>query len=219
MSLDLAPLWLTLKLAALTTVLLCLLGIPFAYWLAHCQHRLKPLLQSLLLLPLVLPPTVLGFYLLLLFSPQHAFGHWLISVAGVRLTFSFEGLIIASLIFSFPFLVYPIQAAFANLPASLREASACLGKSAWQTFWHVSLPNVGPAVLSGAVLAFVHTVGEFGVVMMIGGNLPERTRVVSIAIYDAVEALQYETAHLYSACLVMLALIALFLVHQLQGRR
>ncbi len=218
MFVDLNPLWLTLKLASMTTLLLCLFGIPFAYWLAHTQHRLKPLIQSIVLLPLVLPPTVLGFYLLLLFSPQHAFGSWLASVAGIRLTFSFQGLVMASLIFSFPFLVYPIQAAFSNLPVSLREASACLGKSGWQTFWCVSLPNIRPALTAGAVLAFVHTIGEFGVVMMIGGNLPERTRVMSIAIYDAVEALQYQTAHLYAVTLVLLSLVALLVVHHLQSK-
>lgn len=217
MALDLAPLILTFKLAAVTTLLLFVSGVPFACWLANSRSRFKPVLETLVSMPLVLPPSVLGFYLLLAFSPEHWFGHWLDRAFGLRLAFSFPGLVLASCIFSIPFLVQPVQAAFQNLPASLTEAAQVLGKSRLQIFWRVWLPNIKPALLSGVVLAFAHTVGEFGVVLMIGGNLPNQTRVASIAIYDEVESLNYAAAHGYAAILLLLSfsiLLAVYLVNQ-----
>ena len=169
-------------------------------------------------MPLVLPPSVLGFYLLLAFSPQHWFGQWLDRVAGLRLAFSFEGLVIASVIFSFPFLVHPVQAAFQNLPRSLTDAARVLGKSNWQTFTRVLLPNIKPALLSGTVLAFAHTIGEFGVVLMIGGNLPNQTRVASIAIYDEVEALNYGAANFYAGVLFVLSFLILLVVYMVNRK-
>ncbi len=201
MNLDWQPLWLTFKLAGVTTVILCAIGIPFAWWLAHARFRLKPALEALVAMPLVLPPSVLGFYLLLAFSPANWFGGTLERVAGLKLAFSFSGLVVASVIFSFPFLVHPVQSGFQNLPASLSEAAYSLGKTRWQTFWRVQLPNVRPSLIAGIVLSFAHTIGEFGVVLMIGGNLPGETRVASIAIYDEVESLNYGAANFYALVL------------------
>lgn len=201
MSYDMQPLLLTFKLAGVTTLILCLIGIPFAWWLSQTRVRIKPALEALVSMPLVLPPSVLGFYLLLAFSPLHWFGGALEHVAGIKLAFSFTGLVVASVIFSFPFLVHPVQSGFQNLPSSLREAAWTLGKSRWQTFLYVLLPNIRPSLLSGIVLAFAHTIGEFGVVLMIGGNMPGETRVASIAIYDEVESLNYAAANFYALVL------------------
>ena len=218
MSIDWHPLWLTLKLAAITTLILAMIGIPFAWWLAQAKFKAKPVIETLVAMPLVLPPSVLGFYLLLAFSPQHWFGHWLNQAFGLKLAFSFSGLVLASVIFSFPFLVHPIQAAFQNLPASLQEAAWVLGKSRWQTFLRVALPNIKPALLSGCILAFAHTLGEFGVVLMIGGNLPDQTRVASIAIYDEVESLNYAAAHVYAGSLFALSFVILLVVYTVNRR-
>ena len=213
MTLDWQPLLLTFRLATVTTVILFCIGVPFSWWLANTPIRIKPAVEALVAMPLVLPPSVLGFYLLLAFSPEHWFGQWLDRVAGLRLAFSFEGLIVASCIFSFPFLVHPVQAAFQNLPRSLTEAARILGKPHWQIFLRVLLPNIKPALLSGTVLAFAHTVGEFGVVLMIGGNLPNETRVASIAIYDEVEALNYAAANFYAGVLFVLSFLILLTVY------
>ena len=218
MSYDLAPLLLTLRLAAVTTAILLIIGVPFAWWLANTRMRGKPVLEALVSMPLVLPPSVLGFYLLLAFSPEHWFGQWLDRVAGLRLAFSFNGLVLASVIFSFPFLVHPVQAAFQTLPRSFHDAGRVLGKSHWQIFSRVLLPNIKPALLSGTVLAFAHTVGEFGVVLMIGGNLPNETRVASIAIYDEVEALNYAAANFYAGILFCLSFFILLAVYVFNRR-
>jgi len=215
---DWGPLLLTFKLAAVTTAILLVIGVPFAWWLAQTRMRVKPAVEALVAMPLVLPPSVLGFYLLLAFSPEHWFGHWLDRAVGLRLAFSFEGLVLASVIFSFPFLVHPVQAGFQNLPPSLAEAAYVLGKSKWQAFARVLLPNIKPALLSGTVLAFAHTVGEFGVVLMIGGNLPDETRVASIAIYDEVESLNYAAANFYAGVLFLLSFAILLLVYVLNRR-
>lgn len=213
MILDWQPLLLTFRLAFVTTVILFCIGVPFAYWLANTRSRFKPVFETLVSMPLVLPPSVLGFYLLLAFSPAHWFGQWLDRSLGIRLAFSFEGLVIASIIFSFPFLVHPIQAAFQNLPRSLTDAAMVLGKSRLQIFLRVLLPNIKPALLSGTVLAFAHTVGEFGVVLMIGGNIPNQTRVASIAIYDEVESLNYAAANFYAGVLFVLSFLILLVVY------
>lgn len=215
---DWTPLLLTFKLAAVTTLILCVIGVPFAWWLAYTRFRLKPALEALVAMPLVLPPSVLGFYLLLAFSPNNWFGHFVESFAGVRLAFSFEGLVLASVIFSFPFLVHPVQSGFQSLPASLAEAAYTLGKSRWQTFLHVLLPNIKPSLLAGAVLAFAHTIGEFGVVLMIGGNLQGETRVASIAIYDEVESLNYAAANFYALVLFAVCFAILLTVYVVNKR-
>lgn len=218
MSYDWGPLLLTFRLAAVTTLILCVIGIPFAWWLAYTRIRFKPVLEALVSMPLVLPPSVLGFYLLLVFSPQHWFGGFVESFGGVRLAFSFEGLVIASVIFSFPFLINPVQSGFQSLPPSLTEAACTLGKSRWQTFLRVLLPNIKPSLLSGTVLSFAHTIGEFGVVLMIGGNLPGETRVASIAIYDEVESLNYDAANFYALVLFAVCFSILLTVYVVNKR-
>ena len=218
MSYDWQPLWLTFKLAGVTTLILCLVGIPFAWWLSQTRVRFKPVLETLVSMPLVLPPSVLGFYLLLAFSPQHWFGSFMDQALGLQLAFSFEGLVLASVIFSFPFLVHPVQSGFQNLPASLSEAAYTLGKTRWQTFLHVLLPNIKPQLLAGVVLSFAHTIGEFGVVLMIGGNLPGETRVASIAIYDEVESLNYDAANFYALVLFAVCFAILLTVYMLNKR-
>jgi len=197
------PLLLSFKLAAVTTALLLALGAPLAYWLALGKSRLRPLAHAVVSLPLVLPPTVLGFYLLVAMGPASPLGRWIETVFGLRLVFSFGGLVVGSVVYSLPFMVQPIETALASLPVSLAEASCILGKSRWQTFWRVQLPNIRPAVLAGIVLSFAHTVGEFGLVLMIGGAIPGRTRVASIAVFNEVEAMHYGAAGRYA--LVLLA--------------
>lgn len=218
MNLDWSPLFLTLRLAMVTTMILLVVGLPLAYKLAHARGRWKPFVEAIVSLPLVLPPTVLGFYLLVAFSPNQAVGKWLEAWLGLRLVFSFTGLVIASVIYSLPFMVQPIQAGFSSLSPSLREASYVLGKSEWTTFWRVLLPNMQPALLTGMVLSFAHTIGEFGVVLMIGGNLPGETRVASIAIYDAVERLDYGSANAYSLILLSFSFTVLLVIYSVRFR-
>ena len=216
---DWAPLILTFELALVTTVLLFVLSVPLAYWLAYTRSRVKPVAEALISMPLVLPPTVIGFYLLIAFSPANGFGAWLDQSLGLQLVFSFEGLVLASLIYSLPFMVQPLQSGFTNLPITLKEAAYSLGKSRWQTLTQVLLPNMRPALLTGVVLAFAHTIGEFGVVLMIGGNIPGKTRVASIAIYDEVEALNYGEANRYSMILFLITFAILLTVYLVNGRQ
>ena len=211
------PLILTFKLALVTTVLLLVVCIPLAYWLAFSRSRIKPVVETLVSMPLVLPPTVLGFYFLVAFSPGNAFGNWLEESLGLQLVFSFPGLVLASIIYSLPFMVHPIQSGLSGLSPSLKEASYVMGKSRLTTLWKVLLPNIRPSLLTGIVLAFAHTVGEFGVVLMIGGNIPGQTKVASIAIYDEVEALNYGAANFYSAVLFTITFCILLLVYLVNG--
>ncbi len=213
---DWQPIILTFKLATVTTVILFIISIPMAYWLAGTKSRLKPMLEALLTMPLVLPPTVIGFYLLVAFSPSYAFGHWLESV-GLKFVFTFEGLVLASIIYSLPFMVQPIQSGLANLPPSLSEAAYVLGKSRWSTLTRVLLPNIKPSLLTAIVLSFAHTIGEFGVVLMIGGSIPGKTKVASIAIYDEVETLNYAMANTYSLILFAVTFAILILVYMVNG--
>lgn len=215
---DLSPIFLSLQLAVVTTILLLIVGIPLAGWLSMMKSRLKPFFESLIALPLVLPPTVLGFYLLIAFSPNSGLGGWLESTLGIRLAFSWTGLVIASMIYSLPFMVQPILSALHHQDPNQVEASYILGKSKWQTFRHISLPGVRSSILTGIVLCFAHTLGEFGVVLMIGGNIPGETRVASIAIYDQVEALNYDTAHTYALILLVLSFVILLLVYVSNNR-
>ncbi len=215
---DWGPLILTFKLAFITTVVLFAIAVPVAYWLAYSKSRIRPVIETLVSMPLVLPPTVVGFYLLLAFSPGNFFGNWLEEWLGIRLIFSFGGLLIASIIYSFPFMVQPIQSGFSSLPVSLKEASGVLGKSRWTTLSRILLPNIQPAILTGCILSFAHTVGEFGVVLMIGGNIPGKTKVASIAIYDEVEALNYPAANAYSLVIILIAFSLLLTVYFIKGR-
>ncbi|HYH56710.1 MAG TPA: molybdate ABC transporter permease subunit [Anseongella sp.] len=211
------PLVLTFKLAFITTLLLLVISIPLAYWLTYSKTRIKPVIETIVSMPLVLPPTVLGFYLLVAFSPSGAFGSWLDDYLGLRLVFSFEGLIVASVIYSLPFMVHPVQAGLANLSNALPDSAYVLGKSRAVTLFKVLLPNIKPALLTGVVLSFAHTVGEFGVVLMIGGNIPGQTKMASMAIYDEVESLNYGMANTYSLILLTLSFLILLLVYTVNG--
>ena len=215
--LDWSPLILTFKLAVVTTIILLLIGIPLAYWLSNTKSRIKPVIETLVSMPLVLPPTVLGFYFLIAFSPGNAFGQWLDTWLGVKLLFTFPGLVIASVLYSLPFMVHPIQAGLSGLPASLTDAAFVLGKSRLNTLLQVQLPNIKASMLTGIVLSFAHTIGEFGVVLMIGGNIPGETRVASIAIYDEVEALNYGAANFYSLVLFGITFLILLGVYLVNG--
>ncbi|WP_367392409.1 molybdate ABC transporter permease subunit [Lewinella sp. LCG006] len=210
---DWTPLLLTFRLALITTLLLLVVSIPLAYWLAYSRNRIKPVIEALVSMPLVLPPTVLGFYLLVAFSPANGFGSWLDEHLGLRLVFSFEGLVLASMLYSLPFMVHPIQSGLSNLSPSLKEAAYVLGKSRWTTLRRVLLPNIKPSLLTGIVLAFAHTIGEFGVVLMIGGNIPGVTKVAAIAVYDEVESMNYAAANSYSLVLFLLTFLILLLVY------
>jgi len=210
---DLEPLWLTAELALITTAILLVVSLPLCYWLAYSKFKLKSVVEAIVSLPLVLPPSVLGFYLLVAFSPQNAFGNFLDQYFDVRLVFTFEGLIIASVIYSLPFMVHPLQAGLKNLPDSLREASFTLGKSKFTTLFKILLPNIKSSILTGIVLTFAHTVGEFGVVLMIGGSIPKETRVASIAIYDEVQAMNYDAANLYAGILFVFTFSVLLVVY------
>lgn len=212
------PLILTFQLALLTTFILLWVSIPLAYWLSFNRFRGKAIIETLVSMPLVLPPTVLGFYLLLAFSPSYFFGAFIERWLNVRLVFSFEGLVVASVIYSLPFMVHPIQAGFRSLPDSFREAAYILGKGRLTTLFRVLLPNIKSSLLTGIVLSFAHTVGEFGVVLMIGGSIPNRTRVASIAIYDEVESLNYGLANAYSLILFALTFCILLAVYLINGR-
>ena len=204
---------LTFELAGITTFILLFIGIPLGYFLSQTRSKFKPVIEAIVSMPLVLPPSVLGFYLLLAFSPKNAFGEWLKNTFDIRLVFSFEGLVIASIIFSLPFMIHPIQSGFASLSKSLKEASFTLGKSKLQTIWFVLLPNIRSSLLTASVITFAHTVGEFGVVLMIGGNIAGETKVASIAIYDEVEALNYSLANQYALTLFLITFSILLFVY------
>jgi len=210
---DWDPIILTFQLALVTTVILFLIGVPLAHWLAYSRSRITPVVEALVSMPLVLPPTVLGFYLLIAFSPSNWFGEMLDDLFGLKLIFSFQGLVVASVIYSLPFMVQPIRSGFANLPSSLTEASAVLGKSRFTTLVKVLVPCIKPSVITGIVLAFAHTIGEFGVVLMIGGSIPGVTRVASVAIYDEVESLNYAAANRYSMFLFAVCFVILLTVY------
>ena len=210
---ELAPLWLTLKLALSTTLILFIIAVPLAHWLSGHKGVFSVVVQTIVSMPLVLPPTVIGFYLLLAFSPANAFGHWLEEWFNIRLAFSFSGLLIASVIYSLPFMVHPILSGLSSLSPSLKEAAYSLGKTRWQTLMQVLLPNIKPSLLTGIVLTFAHTVGEFGVVLMIGGNMPGKTRTASIAIYDEVDASHYHSANVYAGILLALSFAILLVLY------
>ena len=210
---------LTAELAALTTVLLLIVGTPIAWWLARTRSRIKPLAASLVALPLVLPPSVLGFYLLLLMGPHGPVGQLTQALGLGRLPFTFSGLVLASVIYSMPFVVQPLQQAFEAIPERTLEAAATLRAGALDRFFSVALPLARPGLLTASVLGFAHTVGEFGVVLMIGGNIPGATRVLSVAIYEHVEATEFEAAHRLAAGMVVFALLVLVSLSTLNRRR
>ncbi|MHB1921167.1 MAG: molybdate ABC transporter permease subunit [Chitinophagaceae bacterium] len=211
------PILLTFRLALVSTLILLVLAIPLAYWLAGTRSWLKPWVETVVSMPLVLPPTVLGFYFLVLFNPAFVFGKWVQQLTGLHLLFSFEGLVLASVLYSLPFMVHPVQSGFAQLPQTLKESSYVLGKSRGWTLLRILLPNIRPALLTGIVLAFAHTLGEFGVILMVGGNIPGKTKVASIAIYDLVEGLHYHQANFYAMVLLGISFFILLVVYGTQG--
>jgi molybdate transport system permease protein len=207
---NLAPLMLSAQLASVTTFVLILIGAPLAWWLSQTPSRLKPVAQAIVAMPIVLPPTVLGFYLLILLGPHGAIGSWWVELTGSALTFSFSGLVIASCVYSLPFAVQPMQSAFEALPRQTLEFAWTQGASKLDAFFAVAVPMSVRGFIGAAVLSFAHTLGEFGVVLMVGGNIPGETRVISIAIYDHVETLNYGAAHEMSLLLIGFAFVVLF---------
>ncbi|MFN3471969.1 MAG: molybdate ABC transporter permease subunit [Aquificaceae bacterium] len=215
---DLGPFWLTIKLSLITSLFLLILGIPLAYYMAYSKSPFALILEVISTLPLVLPPTVLGFYLLLLFSKNSPLGSFLENFLGLRLLFTFEGLVVASIVYSLPMMAHPLISGYRSVPKSLIEASWTLGKSKLETLIRVILPNMKASILVGLVLSFAHTLGEFGVVLMVGGNIEGETRVASIVIYNAVESIDYKTAHLYSLLLLFLSFISLIVLYMINRR-
>jgi molybdate transport system permease protein len=208
---------LTATLASLTTVILLLLGTPLAWWLARQQSSAGALIEALVALPLILPPTVLGFYLLLMLAPDTALGQLWQALTGSQLAFSFSALVIGSVIYSLPFVVQPLQSAFQRVPRELLQAAATLGATPWDQFRSVVAPMTRRSFVAAASLGFAHTVGEFGVVLMIGGNIPGETQVLSIALYDQVETLRFDEAHRLAAGLVIFSLLLLFFIYRSNG--
>jgi len=212
---DIGALWVTLRLALTTTVILLLLGTPLAWWLSRTQCKTKVLIEALVAIPLVLPPTVLGFYLLIMLAPDGPIGALWQSVGGETLAFSFSGLVIGSVLYSLPFVVQPLQIAFTNIGNHYLEAASTLRASPLNCFFTLVVPLAKPGFITAATLGFAHTIGEFGVVLMIGGNIPGETQVLSIAIYDHVESLEYANAHILSGGLLVFSLVVLILVYGL----
>ena len=216
---DIAAILVTLKLAGVSTLILLLLGTPFAWWLARTRWRFRYLLEAVVALPLVLPPTVLGFYLLVALGPRGPIGGVLEAMGGSALAFTFTGLVVGSVLYSLPFVVQPLQNAFAAIGERTLEAAATLRASPFDRFFTVVVPMARPGFITAATLGFAHTLGEFGVVLMIGGNIPGETQVLSIAIYDHVEAIEYGQAHWLSAMLLLFSFIVLFLVYRMNQRQ
>jgi len=217
--LDLQAVWLTLRLASVTTLLLLCVATPLAWWLANTRWRYRQVINALVALPLVLPPTVLGFYLLLILGPKGWGGQLTESLGIGILPFTFSGLVIASVIYSLPFAVQPIQNAFVAIGRRPLEVAATLRASPWDRFISVALPLAKPGLITGAVLGFAHTLGEFGVVLMIGGNIPGQTQVLSVAIFDHVEAYEYGAAHVLAAGMLGFSFLVLLTLYWRTGRR
>jgi molybdate transport system permease protein len=218
-SVDLAAIWLTVELATVTTVLLLAIGTPIAWWLARTRSRLKGPIGAVVALPLVLPPTVLGFYLLVAMGPNGLVGQFTQSLGLGTLPFTFAGLVVASVFYSMPFVVQPLQNAFEAIGERPLEAAATLRAGPWDTFFSVVLPLARPGFVTASILGFAHTVGEFGVVLMIGGNIPEKTRVVSVQIYDHVEAMEYAQAHWLAGGMLVFSFLVLLVLYSRKGAR
>lgn len=212
---ELAAIWLTLKLSLVTTLVLLMIGLPFAWWLSNKTGTLRTVLETLTSLPLVMPPTVIGFYLLVIMSPDTFLGGLWLDLTGDTLTFSFAGLVVASIIYSLPFMIQPLLNAFESVDPKLKEAAADLGASATEIFRYLILPLSKRGIITGGILTFAHTVGEFGIVLMVGGNIPGETRVISIALYEKVEILNYAEAHILSVALLTFSFLVLFITYSL----
>lgn len=212
-SLDVVPFLLSFKLAGITTLILFVVSLPFSWYLSQTNSKNKPILEAVTALPIVLPPSVLGFYILVALSPHSAVGALFEDLFGVKLVFSFTGLVIASCFYSLPFMVQPLQSGFESLNKHMLEASYLAGKSKFQTLVKVALPNIKPSLITALIITFAHTVGEFGVVLMVGGSIPGETKVASVAIYEMVEVMEYGKAHIYSALMVLMSFVVLLAVY------
>ena len=217
--LDFSPFWLSFKLASLTTIILFTISLPLAWYLSESKSKIKPILEAITALPIVLPPSVLGFYILVGLSQNSPIGGFLKDTFNIELIFNFSGLVVASCIYSMPFMVQPLQSGFESLNRNMLEASYIAGKSKIVTIFRVALPNIKPALLTATIITFAHTVGEFGVVLMVGGNIPEQTKVASVAIYEMVETMDYTSAHIYSAIMVVISFIVLLLVYIFNNKK
>jgi molybdate transport system permease protein len=217
-SLDIEPFLISLELAGLTTFILFILALPIAWWLSQTKCRCKPVVEAISSLPIVLPPSVLGFYILYALSYNSPIGAFFEEAFGIKLVFNFTGLVIASCFYSFPFMVQPLQSGFESLQKNMLEASYIAGKSRLQTLFYVGLPNIKPALLTAIIITFAHTVGEFGVVLMVGGSIPGETKVASVAIYEFVEVMDYSSAHIYSAIMIGMSFIVLLGVYTFNRR-
>ncbi|WP_373035116.1 molybdate ABC transporter permease subunit [Sulfurimonas sp.] len=212
-SLEFAPFILSFKLAAITTLILFILSMPLAWWLSQTRSKSKPVLEAVTALPIVLPPSVLGFYILIALSQNSPIGAFFDEYFGVKLVFNFTGLVIASSFYSLPFMVQPLQGGFESINKNMLEASYISGKSRLETIVKVALPNMKPALITAIIVTFAHTVGEFGVVLMVGGSIPGETKVASVAIYEMVEVMDYSLAHIYSAIMVGMSFLVLLSVY------
>ena len=210
---DFTPFWLSFKLASITTVILFIIAVPLSWWLSQTKNRIKPFIEALTALPIVLPPSVIGFYILYALSFNSPLGKFFEQTFGISLVFNFTGLVIASCFYSFPFMVQPLQSGFESLSKNMIEASYLGGKSKSQTLFYVALPNIKAALITAIIITFAHTVGEFGVVLMVGGSIPEETKVASVAIYEFVETMDYSKAHIYSGIMIGLSFIILLTVY------
>ena len=221
-NIDMAPFMLSFKLALTTTVILFVIALPLAWYLSQTKSKAKPFLEAVGALPIVLPPSVLGFYILWALSQNSPVGAFFECYFDLKLVFSFPGLVVASCLYSFPFMLQPLQSGFEGLNRRMLEAAYVSGKSKFETVLRVAIPNIKPSLLTALIVTFAHTVGEFGVVLMVGGSIPGETKVASVAIYEYVEVMDYTTAHIYSALMVLLSfavLLAVYLFNQKQGNR
>lgn len=218
-AIEFEPFLLSFKLAAITTIILFILSLPLAWFLSQTSSRIKPFLEALTALPIVLPPSVLGFYILVALSQNSPLGAFFEDVFGIKLVFNFTGLVVASCFYSLPFMVQPLQGGFESLNKNILEASYIAGKSKFETIFKVALPNIKPALMTAIIVTFAHTVGEFGVVLMVGGSIPGETKVASVAIYEMVEIMDYGSAHIYSAIMVTMSFLVLLSVYIFNGRQ
>ena len=217
-TIEFEPFWISFKLATITTVILFILCVPFAWYLSQTKSKAKPILEAITALPLVLPPSVLGFYILVILSHNSPIGAFFEDTFGIKLVFNFTGLIIASCFYSLPFMVQPIQGGFESVNKNMLEASYISGKSKFETIIKVALPNMKPSLMTAIIITFAHTVGEFGIVLMLGGSIPGETKVASVAIYEFVEIMDYNSAHIYSAIMVCISFLVLLSVYIFNGK-
>jgi len=217
-TMDFTPFLLSFKLALITTIILFIISLPLAWYLSQTKSRLKPLLEAFTALPLILPPSVLGFYILMVLSQNSPIGAFFKNQFDITLLFNFTGLVVASCFYSLPFMVQPLQGGFEGVNKNMLEASYIAGKGRIETIFRVALPNIKPSLITAIIITFAHTVGEFGVVLMVGGSIPEETKVASVAIYEMVEIMDYESAHIYSGIMIVLSFLVLFSVYSFNSK-